>query len=418
MLTNEERLNLEDQLSRVQAQLDAEATSRTGLKRKNEEAQKDEAFFRKKFDYVHAIILRYEQEIEALSGDYIAQPFGEQDVESQANETGRLYQGLVSTEPKRIPEMYGEGLSTTKAPFYETKDIATCLHLIDTLLNGETPNTPTGTTLQLPYTAGSATFVSNGLITPNNWYLLGGVTLVYVGNVVYSPAISGGGSCSLPAFTTEPDCLLGGGVWSVTPPVAEFWTATITARYFLPGFDNNVAKDMGISNFTGYSNSERTSKIATSTEQSMFDTFTNLLRDKINKVIETLKIEIQALNKNEDPGLNLVHKSITEGFHTYLVEYVLLLPLGDGPNGIDGLKSYLETRQAWVPVRVDTCKTAKALFYNERIAHTVTRCDIQSGTLTRIKFLATLGNMYPETGNPSLLNKRDAIKKVLNEPTI
>jgi hypothetical protein len=415
MLSSDEKLNLQDQLKRVESQIAAESTSREGLLRGKAEAAKDENFFKKKFDYSHTIITRYEREIECMTGDYIAQPFGEQDVQNQANEIGRLYQGLVSTEPKRIPEMLGQGLSTSKMAVYELLEIANCLHIIETLTNGEAPYVSTSTTLQEPYVAGSGTFISNGSISPNNWYLLGGTTLVYAGSVTYSPPIAGGGSCSISGHGDEASCTLAGGTWSPSPPVAEFWSATIAQRYFLTGFDNAVLGGGSISTFTGYTNTERTNKVASSTAQSMFDQFTNVLAEYITNLLGNVNEELIALNKNEDPALNLVHKSITEGFKDFLVSYLATLPLQDGVGGIDGLKSYLETRQAWIPTRVSTCMTAKANFYADRIGNTVTRCDIQSGTLTRVKFLEILGAMYPETGNPSLLSKRDAIKKALNE---
>ena len=145
-------------------------------------------------------------------------------------------------------------------------------------------------------------------------------------------------------YTTQGSCEAADptpGVWTA----GTYHRATISERYFLTGFDSNVGAGGTVKNFTGYTNTERTSKTATNTSQAMFDQFETYLDQYLGEWEFALAKEVDNLSKNQDPLLSASDKLTTEADKTYITAYLVQTRLGDiltidqtyvGVNSVDG----------------------------------------------------------------------------------
>lgn len=384
-LTDAEKANIQRQITDLEGKLEAEKVSSDGLGSKETEAAENDATIRKQWAYFHQIILNYEKEIERLNGQYILNPFSEKDLEDQALEKGRLYQAPASQDPKTIQEMTGGGLAPQpKVPHEGTHD-DTLDKLINTFLNGEDGG-PTAlvTTLNSGYTAGSSTISTVGSISPNRWYLIGGVTLIRVGSV------------------------------SGTMPGP--YTGNITQRYFLPGLDVSVGSGGAVSTWGGYTNVERTSKVATSTSQSMFNVLFAHLQDYLNRYKNIIAEQLDLLNRNPDPDKSLTAITENQTYISRVDSYIASnYPLNNGTPGIGTLQLILSDRTVYRAARPAQAVTAKEAYYADRINMTRLRVNIQSGTLTRVKFLDTVRELTPAGGDPGLKRTIKSLKALLQD---
>lgn len=406
ILTEHEIKNLEKQLIDLRERYAASKITAGSLQKSLNNAIEDERVFKKQFDNVHAIIRSYETEVERINGRHHDIPFSEQDIINHVNEKGRMYNGFNSMSPITIPEMIGQNWSVNKTQPNEVDNFTTINHLINTILNGEGPFSFSPTSLSDDYTSGSGSIKTNGALTPNNWYLIGGHSLLYISSVSYTPASLG--TCVGASGSTALECATNGGVWQSNPTQA-YWTGTISQRYFLSGFDNNASAGASVSSWSGYSNSERTNKAASSTSQSMMNMFISHLENYLTiwKNLVSQELEIQQRNP-EQPQDSLSNVDDI----SWITEYLLTTPIGNGDPGIDGLQNRITQRQDYFPTRIGINITNH---YNSRINLTKMRSDRQSGTLKVVVFISNMKTDFPDNGNNSLMEQIIQIEKMLQK---
>lgn len=405
-LSTADRKNLEKQLIDLRESDKASQQTASGLQNKLNQAKEDEAVYKRQFDQYHSIITSYEKEVETINGEHYDVPFTESDIQDQTDEKGRLYQGTITTAPKIIPEMVGQNLSASKTQPNETDNFLTINHILNTILNGEDPFSFSPTSLFENYTAGDASIKTSGSISSNHWYLIGGNSLLYVSSVTYN---AGGGHCvGGTGGATQPVCEAGGGVW-VTDP--SYYTGTIGARCFLSGLDNSNTIGSSVASWSGYSNTERTNKVATSTTQGMMNTLFGHLGTYLTEWMDMVFAEIVLQNKNpeqpQDSSTNTADKD-------WLMNYLPTMPLQDGTPGVTELQDKITARQSYNLTRSATCRTNKTRHYGARINMTKMRCDLQAGTLKVVKFISNMKGGFPDSGNPTTKEQIAQIEQMLN----
>lgn len=376
-----------------------------GLETSRAEAEKEDNIYKKEWDKYHTWILNYEREIEGLSGEYIAAPFSIQDLEEQVENRGRLYQGTVSSDPKVIPEMVGAGLASDKKAPNEIDDLHPQFYqILDFLVNGiGSPGTATiGDT---GYAPGDTEIIFSTAVSPNTWYLGNLDVLIKIGAVSSTPA---GGSCSLPEFLTESECTTEGGVWETTDPS---WTGTVEEVYG----DNAMASGSFLGPWLGYSNSERSSKSASTTTQRLMDALVAQLNVYVDAWIVSMTKTKTSVNNNDAPNMNEPDRTTTNENHDYLTTYRLTTPIQDGDPGIDGLEALMASRTSFIGTRPVTIKTAKAEYYAQRTNFTKMRSNIQAGSLTRMRYFEEFQVDFPAGGSQEERKRLQEMNTLLAE---
>lgn len=408
-LSESDKVSLKRQIVDLEKDIEAQKNASGGIEEKIKRLEADDAVYKKQWDFNNSIIYSYEKEIRRLNGTFIASPILEQDLIDHALEKGRLYQGVVSQDPKVIPEFNGGGLSPILDILHEL-DMITKLNAIINLLKNGTGGVNPSTTLDQAYVAGSSSFVAKGNLTPNTWYLLGNDTLVKVGSVSSEET----GTCSLSQYTTESSCLSHMGTWTST---GFAYTAQIIERFsYIDGLDVNVNDNASVSVFTGYTNAERTSKVASTTTQRMFNAIYNGgLKKYVNLLSSAVNEEVSILSENQDPNLNQTDKTNTSNLKSNLDTYKITYPIQNGTPGIDQLSTLLSDRNSFIPGRVTRATQAKYAYYPARVNFSKLRSNVQEGTLSRVQFLKTsVGPSFPPGGNVESLKRLNDLKALLS----
>ncbi len=402
-LNQQEIETLELQIEKLEQKIIEDGLTGIGLEQSKIEAGKEDAIFAKEWNKFHMYLLGYEREIEGLSGEHIAAPFSINDIEEHVENRGRLYQGIVSTDPRSIAEMLGAGLSPTPQAPNESNSLHPQLdEIIDFLVNG-IGSPGTATVGDTGYSPGDPDITFSTSVSPNTWYLGNNDVLIKIGSVTNIPA---GGSCSLPEYTTESECTDEGGTWETTE---ASWTGTVIQVYG----DNAIPSGATFGPWSGYSNPERTSKSASSTTQRLMDALIDQLNVYVDAWLVALTKTKNAVTTNEAPNMNEADKTTTVTDHTYMTTYRLTTPIQDGDPGLDGLTTKMTSRKAFIISRPPTIKTDKEEFYASRINYTKMRCNTQSGSLTKMRYFETFQAEFPAGGSPEERKRLQEMKRLL-----
>jgi len=402
-LSPQEKETLQFAIDKLEQKLSEDAVASEGIGQSISDIEKEDSIYKKIWLQHHLWILNYEREIEGLNGEYIAAPFSYIDLIEHAENRGRMYQGTVSSDPKIIPEMVGGGIAASPKANNENNALNPDLDaLIDLLVNGISPS-GTSTVGDSGYTAGATQIVCSSALSPNTWYLVGNDVIMKIGGVTEIPA---GGSCSLPEFTTQITCIAGGGIWEETE---ASWIGTVEKVYG----DNNVSAGASMTGWTGYSNTERTSKTATSTTQRLMDALIADLNTYIDIWLVALNKTKSAVNRNDAPNMSIPDRTTTNDDFDYITDYRASTPIQDGDPGIDGLSNKIASRKSFISTRPTTIKNAKKEYYGQRTTYTKMRCNIQNGSLTKILYFEELQSDFPAGGSPEEQKRLNDMKALL-----
>jgi hypothetical protein len=151
--------------------------------------------------------------------------------------------------------------------------------------------------------------------------------------------------------------------------------------------------------FNGFSNSQRVSKNGGGLQGVM-----NLLVNSISKEASHWAMILKdktkrACDLNPDPGFNQNAKSEANLTYSYLtVDFIPTVPVGD--TGISELISQMNHREQYINSgRVQEIRDTKKTFYDLRINFINLRGDIQSGSLTRVRYMSKLALEIPPGGS-------------------
>jgi len=315
---------------------------------------------------IHGLITEYEREISYMNGTFVVSPLQNKDVMNAASSNGRLYT-VLTTQAKLIPQFNGVPLSSTIKEHEYTMD-----WLLKEYLNLIRNGTSTGTTrLKASYSAGSS---SVGVEDKNltNWVLVDTGSLF---RVVFSHA----------------DTIIIPG----SPP------SSYTVQRYSIGYKINDASYSGsrytgdrVGSWAGYSETERSTKTATSTTQACMDGFISVLDGQLKVKQDWIQLCYDSLEKNKDPNKNQADLAQHKADLDFLIAYRLTMDISNV--GLDGLELMLANRDTFVPQRIINATQEKSLYYPVRISYTNLRCDRQSGTLPYIYFMVSVLAELPD----------------------
>ena len=376
-MNEQEDALLARQIEQTNQQIADSLTMEDALKNQLEYFKEEDALNTKIWDFYQSIILNYEKAIQNNNGQYIAAPFATADVVALANNTGRLYQGTVSTNARVIPEMVGGGVSSSLAP-HELDNIVDINTYMERLV------TPTGGNAFV--VGGSATTCDlDTVVGTNVWVLGNSAQLMHLGT-----------------YTTVT-------IPNPNPPGPD----TTYYRYHVLRAINGTSGGGIISPWGGFSNTERTTRVATSASQSLMNELARLLAESLTRWLGFVKNVIAAEEANQSPTMIDADKKISRDLRDYLAAYIDGPPgpnvcwIQDGPAGLGGLTTEITKRtNSTGPALITRSKKDKELFYAPRISYTNMRADIQSGSLTTIYYLTKLLTKYPD---PWLPKKKEAL---------
>lgn len=387
-LTDTEEVLFKESQVKLIIKLEEDIAREESLNKKLAHYQEVEALNEKIWLHYHYIILNYEKVIQTLEGTYIKAPFTNQDVVNLARNKGRLYQGTVSTSAKVIPQMVG-GNTAQGAPNsareldnydWITALIGSQADPTGGILQQGTQNGSWSTAVYGGYTAGDS--LSTTSRPPAGWALLGNNTLVFISSRtdVYST-----GSPGPPAI----------------PPVYLYTVCRISNRVN----DTSYAAGTSVAGWSGYSNTERTSAVASSTTQALYNA---LILQSPDSTKKSLKYALERWNSfvghivyaqeaNDSPTMTDADRKAALDLQTYLNDYIVSMPVYDGILGINGLQDQIENRlTVTLPETLANSYSQKELFYAPRISYTNMRGDIQNGSLTTVFYLEMLLSKYPD----------------------
>ena len=409
MITEAERAILVKQLSSLEDQQKENAVTAGGLDSTEKDAAENESVARKQFDLPNSIIYNYEKEIDGMTGEYITQPISEIDIDNHSSSSGRLYQGVNGTHPKRITEFDGGGVSSKKRQSYELISAYNLLYVMKSLMSGMLPIGGSSSSLMYDYSAGQQEIMTAHQLNPG-WYIVNRTSLLKISSSIRVPAVAAiEAFCSKPLYETESSCKSAGGVWTpATDGSPEYYRNVISERYLF-GLDYSAPKYSTIGSWFGYSELERTSKTATSTSQQMLDAMISFFNDKLAIYMNDLGKSATGIRSNRDPNLNKSPLTYIEFMESYFISKLL------NNTSMVNTISQIESRLSSIPSRTQYCREVKAKFYNERYDTAKFRCDYQSGTLTRVKFVSELRGFFPKSGDKGLAEQIARVKKILQD---
>lgn len=409
MITEQERKILAKQLVNLEDQQKENAVTAGGLDSTEQDAAENEMVAKKQFDTPNSIIMNYEKEIDGMIGEYITLPISETDIDKHSSSSGRLYQGFNGTHPKRIPEFDGGGLSSTLRPSYELISAPKLIYVLKSMMSGMLPIGGSSSSLPYDYSSGQAQIMTRHAMSPG-WYMVNRTSLLRISSSERVPAVAATEAfCSKSMYLSESSCKSAGGVWTpATEGSDEYYRNTISERYAF-GLDYSAPKNSTITPWSGYSESERISKVASSTSQQMMDAMLSFFNDKLSTYMSDMGRASSGTRSNQDPSLDksvLAHYEFMESY---------LKTKGLNNESIVNVIAILNSRTTSIPSRAQYCRISKAKFYSERYDTAKFRCDYQSGTLTRVKFVNELRGFFPKNGDKGLAEQISRVKKILQD---
>ena len=390
------------QITQTDIAISEDVAMQNALEAQYERVVIEEALNKKIWDYFHYIIHNYERAVqnvagvapEGRGGEFITSPLQEADVVALAgnagytasgngttsgtdvtNHSGRLYQGIVSTSAKVIPEMIGKGLSSGLAPHeLEDRNYSELILYLDRLI------TPVSASATI-YSGGAGILTLRSIVS-SGWVLGNSTNLMLLGS-----------------YTTR--------VIPGTTPITVY-------DYVVTRSINGTSAGGSLAPWAGFSNTERTSpRVATSASQSLMNELVRLLVVELTFWQRHLKDVIIAEKANQSPNLTNAMRQVSIDLDNYLTTYISG-PAGaeqcfihNGTTGMDGLRTEITNRRNTTgPALITRSKKDKELFYSARISYTNMRADIQRGSLTTVVYLEKLLKNYPD---PFLAQKRDVL---------
>jgi hypothetical protein len=199
--------------------------------------------------------------------------------------------------------------------------------------------------------------------------------------------------------------------------VTGMTTGNIIQRYFLSGLDVSISGGASVETWPGYSNLERSTKVATSTTQRFFNVLLGHLQAYFVKFRAFIQDQLDLLNRNPDPDKSLIAISDNETYLSRIDAYIAQnYPLNNGTPGIAVLQLILSDRTVYRAARPAQAVSSKVPYYAARINMTRLRVNIQSGTLTRVRFLSTVRELTPKGGDPGLTKTIKSLKALIAQP--
>lgn len=315
--------------------------------------------------YNDAIIGKYDAEKKAINGIYIPAPIVEADITNvSANPpSGRLVPTPPAANIVRIAQFDGGGTAT--AADYEQKHITDQASAEDTIQNGYSGGSFNPTTLTDSALTGASTTLditdasSSVGLAPNDIVVVEGITEIAVIKILTIAAAPG------------------------TPPPYDY---NATIEVIVPP-SGTIAIGANFANFSGFTNSERTSKTATDAMyQGLMDYLIDQIEAEINKRLLRLAEQLTALGANEDPdGVTNIGAATTSATNnqTFLNNYLVTTDVSD--TGLASLASDRGSRSSFLTTRLSQITAAYTgqteNYYNMRYDTANNRGNTQRGTL-------------------------------------
>lgn len=369
---------------------------------------------KKVFDlYDVDIIGNYEDEREALNGQYIENPVlkSELDAVGQLDANNRMFPTNPITNPIRIAEFDDGGKVTTDNEIpgvpsdlasstqidHEPYRILKQAEREDWLVNGfggTSPTvtgtmsvteaiTPATTTINIESSASTETFnfqAGDTFVVDDGSNQVG---ILVINVVSQSNGDPNAGSCSgeTPpgSGVDETTCLANGGTWTPAPepPGAELEILVLTIGSVTAGGSLD-------SSWAGFNNTDRTNKIdATDGYTSLLTDLIDDLENMIDARIAFLTTQETALQNNQDAGLDAQALIDVQDTLTFLNAWKVSKDVDDTELGT--LSSERSTRTTEITARITAIETAMAGYYNARYTAATDVADTSRGT-ARIKF--------------------------------
>lgn len=291
--------------------------------------------FKKLFNYYNDdIISKYDDERKAQNGEYIDSPITEADIEGPATVDGsvRTTPTTPITDIIRVPEFDGGPLLVD--PENEQQHISDQADVEDVLVNGY----PSGGGFNplTAQTSSALTGASTSLdVTDATNPLTIGVNDIFL--------VIGLSDLTVVKVTSVTDNMGG------NPP----YNFTYGIEILVPP-SGTILSGANLAEFTGFSNSERTSKTASdSDEQPLMDYLVSQLELHINNRINRLDEQLAALSANQDPdGVAQISTATTNvnNSKTFLTNYLLTTDISN--TGLSSLASERASRGAEITSRL------------------------------------------------------------------
>lgn len=356
--------------------------------------QEVEDFQKATFDALNDdIIRRYEVERRWLDGQDIAAPIVEADLQTfAASGSGRLENG-GNFAPLRIPEFDGGPLAALEAE-HESAQFTPQDTTLDLLQNGS-PNPlllDGGANIQ-----DSINDLSTSLVVLDNTTTMNpGDSLVISGGgftaIIQVDSVVTGGFCTPTATPdTEAQCTIEAGVWTVTEQVNFTYL-------FKPGGTIPALSDIGQVTFSGFTNAERTSHVASAPSlQPIMDGLLNDLQAIFNKRITALNNQLAELGANQDDNLDAGATTKANTSKLAIQGFLGVTPpstINISDIGITAINNEKAVRQPEITQRITDIAAAilfgeagTTSYYDVRFSTSEGRCRLNNGSIVLLNDL-------------------------------
>lgn len=378
----------------VQGAIDKEAAIQEAI----DKQQDVEDYQKSLFDILNdEIFRRYEIEKRWLNGKDIVSPIVEADLQNFANEdiTSRLWNN-GNFAPKRIDEFDGIPLvdleTEHELSWFIPQDDA-----VDLLLNGIVGQillTPGATTISSINDTSTSLSIKNNLvaISINDHLLISNGVNVAIVKVTSTPSI--GGYCTgedNPPQVTQPTCEADNGTWTVTN--------TMNIEMVLkPGATIAAGSPVGQTQYNGFNNTERTTKIASDPNlQVIMDNLLDELHNIFDKRITAMQNQLDEVQNNQDDNLPASIETNLNTSISALQGFLGVTPpstIDVSDTGITAIGDEKAVRQPQATSRPSTIDTALAFgetgtksYYDVRFETSGSRCRLNNGSINLLKKL-------------------------------
>lgn len=362
-----------------------------------EKTEIDNAFKAQFNWYNDTVIGNYEAEREAINGVYVTNPVTNQDIEDVVFDptNARMFPPPGDTEVVRISQFDGTPTSTAgNESNTELYWLDAQANIEDILVNGlnspsddlddvETVDSVSNSTpIQTIELTDSASATVPELSPGEQFILTDGTN--YIPVEVISSTSTPNGTCDLPAYETESECTLNGGVWTPAPG----GTIIVQIQILTAAVPVTLAAGASIiDDFSGFNNTERDNK--TALEQNLMDYLVAELQAIIGKRQERMAAQSTALAAQEDPDLDPTAATNITTSDDFLTDYLIDTDISDV--GIGELSTERTTRTGQANARVAAINAAftggSENYYDSRYTRANDRAQIRRGTLTEINRL-------------------------------
>lgn len=317
--------------------------------------------------YNNDVIGKYDAEKKAINGVFVTSPVVEADITSVAANppSGRLVPTPPATDIVRITEFDGGG--TSIAANYEQKHIADQALVEGYLQTGYPPSS--GFNPATAETDASLSGVSTTLKVTDATNPL----TIAVNDII---VIEGTSEVAVVKITSVTDDMGGDPPYNFTYGIV-----------FLVAPTGTIASGAELTNFSGFTNAERTAKTATDpVYQNLMDALIDQLEGFINSRLARLTEQLTALNTNQDPdGVADIATAVSDATsnQTFLTNYLVTTDISN--TGLASLSSDRASRSAFLTTRLTQITNAYTMqtenYYDARYSTANNRGNTQRGTL-------------------------------------